>query len=57
MNEVRQEGQKAILTVMERVVQMFPEGGPQLLVPCLEVIITKLLNKEEVRDYSLAVCF
>ena len=47
MDDVRPEGMRPILYVILRVLCMFPDGGPQLMKPCLEIIIKKILNKEE----------
>lgn len=54
MNDVSPEGLKPILYVILRVLSMFPEQGPQLMRPCLDCILKKLISKEE-EKYSRVV--
>ena len=53
LEEVKPECLKPILTVLGRVVQLFPEEGPQLIRPCLNKMMNKVFGTEEVsHSYS-----
>ena len=53
MEEVKPECLKPILTVVGRMVQLYPEESPQLIRPCLNKMMNKIFGTEDVSHPSL----
>ena len=53
MEEVKPECLKPILTVVGRMVQLYPEESPQLIRPCLNKMMNKIFGAEDVSHPSL----